>query len=201
MGSNGSNKKPEYPTTIASTGLFGSSLTTPLGSIYQPSNFQKQLTGFSEKNALSSLERYLNPDYESEDYKRGDEYYTNKMNTMLENNYLNPALQKNLLRGSTAADIMRGFASDLANTEYERQNNYRDQQYQNYIASMLPYSTAYDTSMGVMGLSQALANSIADYNSSKSKSSGSGSAASGIGSLLGGMGSLAQGIGSMKGTK
>lgn len=199
MGSNGSNKKPEYPTTIASTGLFGSSLTTPLGSIYQPTKFQKDLVKFSSQNALPSLENYLHPDYESEDYKRGDEYYTNKMNSMLENNYLNPAIQKNLLRGSTAADIMRGFANDLANTEYERQNNYRDQQYQNYLASMLPYSTAYDTSMGVMGLSQALANSIADYNSSTSRNNNNGG--SGIGSILGGIGSLAQGIGSMRGTK
>ena len=178
--------KKSYPTTTVDTGLFGKSTTSSSGSTFAPTDFQKQLVGVTEANAVNALSNYLNPDYESADYKRGDEYYTNKMNAQLQNNYLNPALSRNLLRGSTASDIMRGFASDLANSEYERQNNYRDQQLQNYMAAMLPYTTIYDMSKGTQGLSNALANSIASYQASQSGGSGIGSLLGGTGQLLGG---------------
>ena len=196
----GKSSAPEYPTTKVNTGLFGSSTTNKSGSTFTPTDFQKNLIGVTEQNAIPSLQNYLNPDYESEDYRRGDEYYTNKMNTQLQNNYLNPALSRNLLRGSTASDIMRGFANDLAASEYERQNNYRDQQLQNYMAAMLPYTTIYDISKGTQGLSSSLANSLASYNLNKyqleNQSSGLGSALGGIGNFAGSM------VGSMnKGTK
>lgn len=203
MSKSSNSKAPDYPSlTMANTGLFGSSITTPFGTSFTPTKFQKQLVNVSKENAIPYLQSYLNPDYESEDFKRGDEYYTNKMKGILENNYLNDALNRNLLRGSTAADIYRGFANDLATTEYERQNDYRDQQLQNYMAAMMPYTTVYDMSTGTMGLSQALANSIADYNLGKykaEKSSSGSNVGSQIGSLLGGAGSFAQGMSSLKG--
>ena len=190
----GKNSKAAYPTTTVNTGLFGKATTGPTGSTFKPTEFQKNLIGVTESNAIPSLQNYLNPDYESDDYKSGDEYYTGKMQTILQNDYLNPGLARNLLRGSTAQDIMRGFANDLASTEYERQQDYKDQQLQNYMAAMLPYTTIYDISKGTTGLSQALANSIATYNLSKSKNS------SGLGSLLGGAGSLLGGLGSFAGS-
>ena len=192
----GSSSKAVYPTTTVNTGLFGSSTTSASGSTFKPTTFQKNLVGVTESSAIPALQNYLNPDYESEDYKRGDEYYTNKMQGMLQNQYLNPALRNNLLRGSTAQDVYRGFANDLASSEYERQQNYRDQQLQNYMAAMMPYTTVYDMSKGTMGLSQALANSIANYNLANSKSS----SGSGIGSILGGAGNFAGGVGSMIGS-
>lgn len=194
----GSNKAPEYPTTtVSSEGLFGESTTNSRGTKFKPTEFQKSLINITEDNAGNSLKNYLNPDYESADYKRGDDYYTGKMNSMLQNNYLNPALQRNLLRGSTASDIMRGFANDLAASEYERQNDYRDQQLQNYMAAMLPYTTIYDMSKNTQGLSQALANSVAEYNARKNANNGSG-----LGKLLGGLGSMAgQGIASYQNAK
>lgn len=184
------SKAPEYPTTTIKTNLFGKAKTTKSGTTYTPTDFQKQLVGVTESNAVNSLNNYLNPNYESEDYKRGDEYYTNKMQNQLENNYLNPALSRNLLRGSTASDIMRGFAADLANTEYERQNDYRNQQLQNYQAAMLPYTTIYDMQQGTQGLSQALANSVGQYNLQKAQMNNS----SNLGSVLGGVGSIASGV-------
>ena len=187
------SKGAAYPTTTVNTGLFGTSTTGPTGSTFRPTSFQKQLVGVTENNATSALNNYLNPNYESDDYKRGDEYYTSKMQGILQNNYLNPALSRNLLRGSTASDAMRGFANDLATSEYERQQDYRDQQLQNYMAAMMPYTTVYDMSKGATGLSQALANSIASYNLNSKKSSGG----SGIGSLLGGAGDLAGGAGKL----
>lgn len=190
----GKKKAKAYPTTTTNTGLFGSATTSQSGSTFKPTKFQKNLIGVTESNAIPSLQNYLNPDYESEDYKRGDEYYQGKMNTMLQDNYLNPALSRNLLRGSTASDIMRGFANDLATSEYERQNDYRDQQLQNYMAAMLPYTTIYDMSQGTQGLSNALTNSIANYQLAQEKAGGSG-----LGGLLGGMGSIMGGFGSLAG--
>jgi hypothetical protein len=186
-----------YPTTTVDTGLFGSSTTSASGSTFKPTDFQKNLVGVTESNAIPALQNYLNPDYESEDYKRGDEYYTNKMQGILQDQYLNPALRNNLLRGSTAQDVYRGFANDLASTEYERQQDYKDQQLQNYMAAMLPYTTIYDISKGTTGLSQALANSIASFELQKNNKSSSGS---GLGSILGGAGNFAGGVGSLIGS-
>lgn len=180
---------PEYPTTKVDTGLFGSAVTNKSGSTFTPTQFQRDLIGVTEQNAIPSLNNYLNPDYESEDYRRGDEYYTNKMNTQLQNNYLNPALTRNLLRGSTASDIMRGFANDLAVNEYQRQNDYRDQQLQNYMAAMLPYTTVYDMSKGTQGLSSSLADSIGNYNLKKTQIDNA-SQGSGLGAALGAVGTI-----------
>ena len=182
-----SKKAPSYPTTTTNTGLFGTTITSEDGSTFKPTKLQKQLVGITKANAVNALNSYLNPDYESEDYKRGDAYYTNKMNTQLQNNYLNPALSRNLLRGSTASDIMRGFASDLANTEYERQNDWQNQQLQKYMASMLPYTTVYDMMKGTTGLSNALANSVGQYNLSKAQIDNQNS---GLGTILGALGSV-----------
>jgi len=188
MGKNSSKGTAAYPNVTVDTGLFGKSTTNGTGSTFSPTDFQKSMVGITESNAGSALQNYLNPNYESADYKRGEQYFQNKMSNMLQNDYLNPALQRNLLRGSTASDIMRGFANDLAASEYERQQDYRDQQLQNYMAAMMPYTTIYDMSKGTQGLSQALANSIANYNlaaaANKNKSSG-------LGDILGGLGSLA----------
>lgn len=180
------SKKQSYPKTTVDTGLFGKSTTKAKGTTFTPTEFQKNLIGVTEQNAIPSLQSYLNPDYESEDYKRGDEYYQGKMYGQLQDNYLNPALSRNLLRGSTASDIMRGFANDMASTEYERQNQYRDQQLQNYMAAMLPYTTIYDMSKGTQGLSQALANSVASYQAAQNSGSGIGSLLGGVGNLMGG---------------
>ena len=202
------SKAPDYATTTTDTGLFGTATTSKSGSTFSPTDFQKQLVGVTEANAVNALSNYLNPDYESEDYKRGDEYYTNKMNSVLQNNYLNPALSKNLLRGSTASDVMRGFANDLANTEYERQNDYRSQQLQNYMAAMMPYTTIYDMSQGTQGLSNQLSNNVSSYNlaqyNANKGGSGLGSILGGlgaIGNLAGGTGSLMSGYSNLKGTK
>lgn len=201
----GSKSAPSYPTVTTNTGLFGKTVTSESGSKFKPTEFQKQLVGITENNAGSALSNYLNPDYESADYKRGDDYYTNKMNTMLQNNYLAPALSRNLLRGSSASDIMRGFANDLATNEYERQNDYRNQQLQNYMAAMLPYTTVYDMMKGTTGLSNALANSVGQYNLSKAQidnqNSGLGAALGALGSIAGGAGNLMGGYGILKGSK
>ena len=156
--------KKSYPKTTMNTAMFGKTVTSGSGSKFKPTDFQRQLVGLTESNAVNALNNYLNPDYESEDFLRGEEYYNNKLNNQLQNNYLNPALSRNLLRGSTASDILRGFEKDLSDTLYERQNDWRNQQLQNYQAAMLPYATVYDMMKGTTGLSQALANSVANYN-------------------------------------
>lgn len=195
MGS--SSKAPEYATTTTDTGLFGKATTSGSGSTFTPTDFQKNLIGVTEQYAIPSLQQAINPDYESEDYKRGDEYYTNKMQNLLQTQYLNPALSRNLLRGSTASDVMRGFAGDLAKTEYERQQDYRSQQLQNYMSAMLPYATIYDISKGTTGLSNQLSQNVSNYNMAKYQADKQADAGmynaigSGLGNAVGSIGSTA----------
>ena len=117
--------------------------------------------------AVKTVCEYLNPNYNTDAFKQSDSYYKNKMYNALQNDYLNTALSNNLMRGSTATDTMRGFAKDLANTEYERQQDYKNQQLQKLQAALLGYNTIYDMSKGVTGLSNALAQSVSNYNLNK----------------------------------
>ena len=182
----GKGSTPDYPTTTVNTGLFGKSTTSQFGSKFKPTSFQKQLVGLSEEGATNALSEYLNPDYNSEAFRQGDEYYTNKMQNTLQNNYLNPALANNLLRGSTASDIMRGFGQDLSNTEYERQKDYKNEQLNKLQAALLGYNNIYDISKGTTGLSQSLANSIANYNLQANQGD------SGLGSIIGAIGKVGE---------
>lgn len=163
-----SKKAPEYATTTADTGgLFGTSVTNKTGTYFTPTEFQRNFVNTAQTGMQNSLSEYLNPNYNSDAFKQSDNYYKNKMYNTLQNDYLNTALSNNLMRGSTATDTMRGFAKDLANTEYERQQDYKNQQLQNLQAALLGYNTIYDMSKGVTGLSNALANSVSNYNLNK----------------------------------
>lgn len=189
MGSSGG--APGYAKTTTDTGLFGQATTSRKGATFSPTDFQKKIVGVTESNAVNALRNYLNPNYESEDFLREEDYYNKQLNNQLQNNYLNPALSRNLLRGSTASDIVRGFGQDLADTLTERQNNYRNQQLQNYQAAMLPYTTIYDMMQGTQGLSNNLSNAVSSYNLAQYQAN---KANSGLGSLLGGLGGLAGGV-------
>ena len=163
-----SKKAPEYATTTAGTGgLFGSSVTSKSGTDFTPTNFQRNFVNTAQTGMQNALSEYLNPNYNTDAFKQSDSYYKNKMYNTLQNDYLNTALSNNLMRGSTATDTMRGFAKDLANTEYERQQDYKNQQLQKLQAALLGYNTIYDMSKGVTGLSNALAQSVSNYNLNK----------------------------------
>lgn len=188
------SKAPEYNKTTVNTKLFGKTTTDKNGSVFTPKKFQKNLVNIAQGGITNALTEYLNPNYDSEEFRQADDYYTNKMNNQLQNSYLNPALSNNLLRGSTASDIMRGFGTDLANTEYERQKDYRDQQLSKLQAALLGYNTIYDIAQGTTGLSNNLANAISNYNLQKTQYENQNS---GLGAALGGIGSVASGIGSV----
>lgn len=163
-----SKKAPEYATTTAGTGgLFGSSVTSKSGTDFTPTDFQRNFVNTAQTGMQNALSEYLNPNYNTDAFKQSDSYYKNKMYNTLQNDYLNTALSNNLMRGSTATDTMRGFAKDLANTEYERQQDYKNQQLQKLQAALLGYNTIYDMSKGVTGLSNALAQSVSNYNLNK----------------------------------
>lgn len=155
-----SKKAPEYATTTAGTGgLFGSSVTSKSGTDFTPTDFRRNFVNTAQTGMQNALSEYLNPNYNTDAFKQSDSYYKNKMYNTLQNDYLNTALSNNLMRDSTATDTMRGFAKDLANTEYERQQDYKNQQLQKLQAALLGYNTIYDMSKGVTGLSNALAQS------------------------------------------
>lgn len=163
-----SKKAPEYATTTAGTGgLFGSSVTSKSGTDFTPTDFQRNFVNTAQTGMQNALSEYLNPNYNTDAFKQSDSYYKNKMYNTLQNDCLNTALSNNLMRGSTATDTMRGFAKDLANTEYERQQDYKNQQLQKLQAALLGYNTIYDMSKGVTGLSNALAQSVSNYNLNK----------------------------------
>lgn len=157
----GSSSAPDYPTTkVSSDGLYGSSTTNANGTTYSPTDFEKQFATAGQTGALNALNGYLNPTASSDLVDSYNNQYTQDYN----NNYLNPALSKGLLRGSTAADVMRGAETDYKNNRSSLIDAERNRQLGNLQTSLLAYTTPYDMMKGTSGLSQSLANSVGNYN-------------------------------------
>lgn len=161
-GSNSDTQK--YPETkVSSSGLYGTSTTNSGGTSFAPTDFEKGLVGTAQTGITNALNGYLNPTASSDLV----DSYNNKYTTEFNDNYLNPALSKGLLRGSTASDIMRGAEADYKNNRVSLIDAERARQLGSLQTALLAYSTPYDMMKGTSGLSQSLANSVANYNMNK----------------------------------
>ena len=155
----GRGSAPAQPTTTTDMSMFGASTTGAFGNQWKPTAFQKSFVGNAE-NMMSNAQNALMNGYIPE--QRVNNLY-NKFNDEFNTNYLAPALQKGLLRGSTASDVyamgQKDFADqyqDLLDAEEQRNN----QRLANALAN---YTTIYDIAQGTTGLSQAANNAASQY--------------------------------------
>ena len=155
----GRDSAPAQPTTTTDMSMFGASTTGAFGNQWKPTAFQKSFVGNAE-NIMSNAQNALINGYIPE--QRVNNLYK-KFNDEFNTNYLAPALQKGLLRGSTASDVyamgQKNFADqyqDLLDAEEQRNN----QRLANALAN---YTTIYDIAQGTTGLSQAANNAASQY--------------------------------------
>ena len=87
----------------------------------------------------------------------------NKFNNEFNTNYLAPALQKGLLRGSTASDVYAMGQKDFADQYQDLLDEEEQRNNQRLANALANYTTIYDIAQGTTGLSQAANNAASQY--------------------------------------
>lgn len=153
------SKKPKQPTTTADMGQFGSTTTGSFGSKWNATDFQNQFVNNAQQQMLNAQNMIANP--ELTQAKLDD--LNRQAQSQFQNELLMPAMQKGLLRGSTAQDIgsvaNRNYANSLQSaieSEQQRQQALKAQ-------ALADYLSIFDVSKGVTGLSNAANQAASNY--------------------------------------
>lgn len=143
-------KAPEQPTTTVNLGQFGSATSDKNGSTWTGSNFQNQFASNAANQALQYQNLIGNP--ELSENRINDLNRTT--NTNFQNNLLNPALSKGLLRGSTAQDIYSVGQQNYANAYQQALDAEEARNYQRLSTALNNYNNIYNMALGLLGASQ-----------------------------------------------
>lgn len=177
----GGSSVPEQPTTKTDMSMFGSTKTGPFGSTWTPSNFQKQFVGNSENLMTNAQNALLNEDISEARINN----LNTKFNDVFNANYLAPALQRGLLRGSTGADVYAMGQKNFADQYQDLLDAEEQRNYQRLANALANYTTIYDIAKGTTGLSQAANNAASQYALQKAQMENNNGLFNAIGQALG----------------
>lgn len=179
----GSSSTPAQPTTKTDLSMFGSTKSGSFGDTWNPTNFQKTFVN-NAQNLMSNAQNALLNETISQD--RINNLY-NKFQDEFNTNYLAPALQRGLLRGSTASDVYAMGQKNFADQYQDLLDAEEQRNYQRLANALGNYTTIYDMARGTTGLSQSANQLASQYALEKAKQDNS--ANSGLYGMIG------QGIG------
>lgn len=188
----GGSSAPPQPTTKTDMSMFGSAKTGAFGNTWTPSNFQKQFVGNSENLMSNAQNALLNPELSEQRIKDLNMKFNDDFNA----NYLAPALQRGLLRGSTGADVYAMGQNNFAKQYQDLLDAEEQRNYQRLANALGNYTTIYDIAQGTIGLSQAANNAASQYALAKAQidNASSGGMFNMLGKGLGALGSIGAGF-------
>lgn len=194
----GSKKKsaPEYSSTKADTGIWGSSTHSSKGTTYNAPDWMSSTMGTVTSGLQPTVQNMLSNDYSNDaNFKTYQNQLYNTMNNQYENMLGNMA-DRGLMRSSGMQAMNNSYAKALQDNVTSLYDNYYNRQ-ANTLANLLNTSnTLFDYMTGVNNLSKADAQAINEYNLAKYRLENGGS---NIGSLIGGLGNIAGAAASFKG--
>ena len=153
-----------YPTTTSQSTLWGSSTTNGKGTTFNPTQWQRDTMNIAGSNLAPTLQEYLNPTYNSTDYKKTKSEFDKQAKESYENNVLSQLSNKGLMRSSGLQASTNAFNDTLADQEADLMNQYKQSKLTD-LSTLLGLSTdLYNYSQGENKLSSTLANSVANYN-------------------------------------
>jgi len=193
----GSSKKQEYPTTTQNTGLYGNSVTNKSGTTWTPTSFQSQLVGAAEQNVPSMINQMINPDINNPVFQQNQAIRQRQQGQAFENQLINPMAERGLSRGSSGNALANMFSTNLARQEQQALLDESGRNSALIQQLMGLYATPYEMQQGTSQLSQAGANSVANYQAQQDAIKAQQNAAlyGMIGNTLGGIGSAAGSLG------
>lgn len=180
---------PNYTSTKADTGLWGSSTNTKKGTTYNAPNWMSNTMNTVAGNIQPTVQNMLSNDYSND--ANFQAYQNNLYNTMGQqyDQMLGDLTERGLFNSSGLQALNNNYAKALQDNVTALYDNYYNRNANNLSNLLNTSNTLYDYMMGVNGLSQANANAINNYNLKKYQLQNSGS--SNIGSLIGGLGNIA----------
>lgn len=155
----GSSDAPAQPTTKTDLAMFGSTKSGSFGDKWNPTDFQKQFVGNSENLMSNAQNALLNPELSEQRIKDLNMKFNDDFNA----NYLAPALQRGLLRGSTGADVYAMGQNNFAKQYQDLLDAEEQRNYQRLANALGNYTTIYDIAKGTTGLSQAANYAASQY--------------------------------------
>ncbi|MCQ2975129.1 MAG: hypothetical protein MJ211_10035 [Bacteroidales bacterium] len=193
MGSKSSSSKSSsdyliQPTTTTNLGTFGSTTTGATGSTWTPSDFQNKFTTNAQQQALNAQNAISDRAVSEEKVNAMNSKFNDSFNA----NYLAPAMQKGLLRGSTASDIYTMGQKQYAQDYQDLVDAEEQRQYQALANALANYTTIYDMATGTTGLSNAQNQAASNYYlaANNAKNTKNANTFSGLASSLGSLGGL-----------
>lgn len=155
----GSKDAPAQPTTKTDMGQFGYTTTGSFGSKWGATPFQQSFIE-SAQNRMNNANKALEDRTVSEERVKAMQ---NQYNQQFRDNYLAPAMQKGLLRGSTAADVYNMGQKEYAQQAQNLIDQEEQRQYQALANALANYTTLYDIAQGTTGLSNAQNQAASNY--------------------------------------
>lgn len=195
----GSKKKsaPEYSSTKADTGIWGSSTNTKKGTTYTAPEWMSSTMGTVTSNINPTLNNMLSNDYSNDaNFQAYQNQLYNTMGQQYENMLGNMA-DRGLMRSSGMQAMNNSYAKALQDNVVNLYDNYYNRN-NNTLANLLNTSnTLFDYMTGVNNLSRGDAQALNEYNLAKYRLENGGS--SNIGSIIGGLGNIAGAAAQFKG--
>lgn len=194
----GKDGDTSYPTTKAeSGGLYGSSTTNASGTSYAPTDFEKGLVESSQKGITNNYNNLSNGIYDSPDFNK----YKTDLRRQQANgfeNIISRMTKGGLLGTSGATNLANQYGNTMAQQDSDLMDKFRSQLLQNLNTSAQMYALPYDMMKGTTGISQSLANSVANFNTNQQQLKNEENArlwAALGGAMSGGMSGAAKGYG------
>lgn len=143
-----SSKVKAKPQTFTN-GLYGFATTNKNGTSYNPSSFEQQLIGMTNKYIPQYMNQLVNPSYNSEIFKAQTQQRNRLANQSFENNLINPLASRGLTRGSSINQMSNQFANKLADLEVDAMAN-EDTRNSNMLDNLFDYyQVPYNMMMGI----------------------------------------------------
>ena len=155
----GGKSAPSQPTTTTDMGQFGYTTTGGFGSKWGATPFQKSFIE-SAQNRMNNANKALENRTVSQERVQAMQ---NQFNQDFRDKFLAPAMQKGLLRGSTAADVYNMGQKAYAQQAQNLIDQEEQRQYQALANALANYTTMFDIAQGTTGLSNAQNQAASNY--------------------------------------
>ena len=158
---------PEYTSSKADTGLWGSSTTTKKGTTYSPTGWQEDAMQTIGNNINPTIQNMLSNDYSND---ANFQTYQNQLYNTMGQQYdqmLGNMADRGLIRSSGMQAMNNAYAKALQDNVANLYDSYYNRQANN-LSNLLNTSNAlYDYMTGVMGMSRGDSQAINNYNLQK----------------------------------
>lgn len=155
----GGKSAPAQPTTKTDMGQFGYTTTGGFGSKWGATPFQKSFITSAE-NRMNNANKALEDRTVSQERVQAMQ---NQFNQDFRDKFIAPAMQKGLLRGSTAADVYNMGQKAYAQQAQNLIDQEEQRQYQALANALANYTTMFDIAQGTTGLSNAQNQAASNY--------------------------------------